>query len=73
MGPRINDLLQFIARSALYLVLPGLWLAYVGGVPPWLGGVAGLAGIFLLGVSLQIRRDRRGRSPRNRLEELFQD
>lgn len=50
MNPRAIDLVRFLARYSLYLVVPGLWFAYVGGVPPWIGGLAGFGAALLIGI-----------------------
>lgn len=69
MQPYAEDLVQFLARYALYLVVPGLWFAYVGGVAPWIGGVAGFAAALLLAVPLMLPR-RRSSSRREAVDPL---
>ena len=73
MNARLDNLVQFLARYALYLVIPGLWLAYVGGAAPWIGGTAGFVGAITLGIVLLVLRRRTPRGSRNRLEELLSD
>jgi hypothetical protein len=75
MTYRLTAFFQFLARYALYLVVPGLWFAYIGGVSPWIGGVAGFIAAALIGLSVLITmrqgRASRGESRRDALEELL--
>jgi len=62
MEGRANDVVQFLARYAIYFVVPGFWFAYVGGVSPWIGGAAGFGAALLLAVPLLMRRRRADRA-----------
>lgn len=73
MNARFDNLVQFLARYALYLVIPGLWLAYVGGAAPWIGGTAGFLGAVMLGFAIRCRRRRTRRGERERLDDLLSE
>lgn len=62
MNDRAVDLVQFLARYSLYLVVPGLWFAYIGGIAPWIGGAAGFGAALLLGIPILVASRRDGRS-----------
>lgn len=72
MNHRAVDLVQFLARYSPYLVVPGLWFAYVGGIAPWIGGAAGFGAALLLGIPILVAARRKGRS-RDPLEGLLSD
>lgn len=66
-----NNVIQFLARFGGLFVLSGLWLAYVGDMAWWLGGLAGFVLATALGVAISLERHRRKRRHRDRLDELF--
>ena len=71
MNVRLENIIQFLARYALYLVVPGVWLAYVGGVAPWVGGTVGFGSAVLLGTVVLLARRRDRNSPPDRLARLL--
>ncbi len=72
MNERTNDLIQYLARYALYFVIPGFWFAYIGGAPAWTGGAAGLGAALLVGIPvLMARRTRGPKHDRRLLDDLL--
>ncbi len=71
MDEKKNDLVEIVAWHAGFPVGSGLWLSYVGGFAPWIGGVAGLGLTLVLGAGALLRR-RFPRPERDRLAKLLE-
>ncbi len=64
MRTTLQELAWFVARYAVYTVLPGFWFAYIAGISIWIGGMAGLIVALLLAIPILIssrRKPARGR------------
>ena len=60
MGNNSDNLLQFMLRYSVYGIVPGMWFAYIGGVSPWYGAVAGLTMTLLVGLPSRLLGSRKG-------------
>ena len=54
MSKKPESLVQFMLRYSVYGIVPGMWFAYIGGVSPWYGAVAGLTMTFLVGLPARL-------------------
>ena len=67
----IYDLIGFLARYSIYLVIPGFWFAYIAGIKLWIGGTAGLFACLLLAIPLLICSHRKPVTAKNRCSEML--
>ena len=63
MDNHSDNLIQFMLRYSVYGIVPGMWFAYIGGVSPWYGAVAGLALTFMVGLPSRLLGGRKDQGP----------
>jgi len=56
MEQREENLLQFMIRYSPYGIVPLAWFAYIAGVSPWWGAIAGAVLTLLVGLPPRLER-----------------